>query len=129
MPRPFRSAALLMVLTWAACRDGGTAPDGGSTSRVVGNCVMNPALCPSRFCLPQQDGTFQCACADVPAGQTCEPCPPGYRYHGKYSTCEPTCAVVAPTCPAGQACGDLFGVAVCMPSDAGAAPDASTPPF
>jgi hypothetical protein len=112
---------LLLALALHACGDGTTSPspDGGPpTTRVVGNCVMNPGLCPSRFCLPQNDGTFNCACADVPAGQTCEPCPPGYRYHGKYSSCEPTCAVL--TCPAGQSCGDEFGVAVCVPADAGA---------
>ena len=124
--------AMFVALALAGCRDGATTPDAGrpSTTRVVGNCLMDPALCPSRFCLPQKDGTFQCACADVPAGQTCEPCPPGYRYHGKYSSCEPTCAVV--TCPAGQACGDLFGVATCMPSDGGAsdglAADSRPPP-
>lgn len=112
---------LLLALALHACRDGATSPDGGppTTTRVVGNCLMNPSLCPSHFCLPQSDGTFHCACADVPAGQTCEPCPPGYRYHGKYSSCEPTCAVL--TCSAGQTCGDQFGVAVCVPADAGAA--------
>jgi hypothetical protein len=128
-----RAVALLAALVLTACREGsGAAPDGGpSTTRLVGNCVMTPALCSSRYCLPQPDGTFQCACAEVPAGQTCEPCPPGYRYHGKYSSCEPTCAVVAPTCPSGQVCGDEFGVAVCQPSDAGSndgpAPDAMAP--
>jgi hypothetical protein len=117
--------ALLIALASAACQNGGTAPppDGGSFSRTVGNCVMTPSLCPSRYCI-SRNGTFECACVDVPAGQTCEPCPPGYRYHSKYSSCEPTCAVR--TCPAGQACFEDLGVAMCMPSDAGASDGPAT---
>jgi hypothetical protein len=114
--------ALLMATALSACHSEGAPalPDGGAAfSRLVGNCVMTPGLCPSHYCLPQREGTFRCACVDVPPGQTCEPCPTGYRYHSKYSTCEPTCALVGPTCPPGQSCGDHFGVATCMPSDAG----------
>jgi hypothetical protein len=122
----------LIVLFLPACREGAPAaptPDGAAPgSRVVGNCVMTPALCPSRYCLPQHDGTFLCACADIPAGQSCAPCPPGYRYHGKYSSCEPTCDVVAPTCKTGETCQDLFGVATCMPADGGAGSAADTSP-
>jgi hypothetical protein len=113
--------ALLIALASTACHGRGptSPPDGGgSFSRMVGNCVMTPSLCSSRFCIAR-GGSFECACVDVPAGQTCEPCPPGYRYHGKYSSCEPTCAVVAPTCPAGQACVEELGVSMCMPTDAG----------
>lgn len=109
-----------------ACREGSTAGDGAAPgSRVVGNCLMDPSLCPSRFCLHQRDGSFICACADVPAGQTCSPCPAGYRYHSKYSTCEPTCDVVGPTCQAGQSCQEELGVAMCLPAGDGGAADAA----
>jgi hypothetical protein len=111
-----------VLLVAAGCRESGPTPppDGAAAGpRVVGNCVMTPSLCPSRYCLPQHDGTFLCACTDVPDGQACSPCPAGYRYHTKFSSCEPTCEVVAPTCKTGEVCGDLEGVAVCQPADAG----------
>jgi hypothetical protein len=123
-------ALLLIALASTACHAGGapSPPDGGgSFSRMVGNCVMTPSLCPSRICIAR-NGIFECACVDVPAGQTCEPCPPGYRYHSKYSSCEPTCAVVAPTCAPGQACVEDLGVSMCMPSDAGASDGPPPPP-
>jgi hypothetical protein len=80
---------------------------------------MNVGLCPSRYCLSRGDGTFLCACADQPAGSACpQACPPGYRYHSKYSSCEPTCEAL--TCKTGEACEDFMGVATCMPAqDAG----------
>lgn len=113
--------AIALALLGIGCRDESASKgDAAASARVVGNCLAEPSLCPSRYCLTQRDGTFLCACADVPDGQACEPCPPGHRFHGKYSSCEPTCEVVAPTCGAGRVCGDLFGVATCVPaSDAG----------
>jgi hypothetical protein len=128
MPRSFLSASLLGFLVLSACKDGPVGQPGPVPgSRVVGNCVMTPSLCPTQLCLPQQNGTFLCACADVPAGESCSPCPQGYRYHGKYSSCEPTCAVVAPTCKTGEICEDFLGVAVCMTgADAGADGPAAT---
>jgi hypothetical protein len=45
------------------------------------------------------------------------------HYCSKYSTCEPTCAVVGPTCPAGRVCDDLFGVATCVPAADGGSSD------
>jgi hypothetical protein len=117
-----RLALVIGLLSLTACRSDGPGappPDGAPPgSRVVGNCVMNVGLCPSRYCL-SQGGTFLCACADQPAGSACpQACPAGYRYHSKYSSCVPTCAAL--TCKTGEACEDLFGVATCMPIDGGA---------
>jgi hypothetical protein len=103
---------LAFALLVAACSSS-PAPGSSPYTREVANCVAKPSNCPSGACLPQRDGRFLCACVGVPAGQTCEPCPAGYRYHGKYSACVETCAVIEPTCGAPKVCVEDFGVARC----------------
>lgn len=113
-------ASVLMVL---ACREESSSslPDGAPPgARIVGNCVMNPALCPEGTCL-SQGGEIYCVCSNLPAGQACEPCPRGYRYHGKSYSCVPTCEVVAPTCKAGETCQEDLGTSSCRPAPADSA--------
>jgi len=119
MPRILLAATLFLTL---ACSEStAPLPDGAPPgARVAGNCVMNPSMCPGGSCL-SQDGVFYCVCTNVPAGQACEPCPSGYRYHGKSFSCVPTCETVAPTCKADEICEEWLGNSSCRPAPRDAA--------